>query len=452
MASKVRIAVVQTLLAWDQERENEYGLNIFEGRGASFADGRDRAFFKRLTQGCIERLIELDYILDAFSKFPMQRQRPILRWILRVSLYQMLYMDSVPDHAILSEALGMAVKFGFQGSKSYVNGLLRSILRQKDQLPYPNFEKNPLLALSVRASIPTWILSLWMDSYGLDIVRTMVEQIHTPRPVTVHFLPFVCAQMKEKYLAQWTALGITYNEAIYPPNAYELRHLFGVESLPGYEEGAFYVQDPSSALAVACAGIRPGDFVVDVCAAPGGKSIRAALLGAHVLARDVNEAKVERIRENINRLNLSTLMTIQCFDARTTDNSLYGKADVVLMDVPCSGLGVIQKKPDIKYRLTKESLPKLIDLAWEIASNSWQYLKPGGTLLYSTCTLNPMENERMIDRLCESFPLERVSLQDCWPQCFPEIRQKTQELCTRTIFPGFYPMDGFFFAKLRRKK
>ncbi|MDR0948222.1 MAG: 16S rRNA (cytosine(967)-C(5))-methyltransferase RsmB [Lachnospiraceae bacterium] len=462
MASNVRKNVLTALVEWETSQKDI----LFAHPYTKDLDARDRAFAKRLTEGCLERQIELDYLLDQASKTPIRTQKPLIRCLLRMSLYQILYMDAVPNHAAISEAQKCADHFHFSGLKPYISGILHHFARHKDTLRYPDPQKDLLYALSVKVSIPQWILRLWLEAYGEEILLPMVESFFTPRPVTVTFHTKLTPMEQQAYLDQWRELGVGIQRGAYVPHCYELTHLFGVDALPGFLEGAFYVQDQSSALAVQAAGIRPGDLVVDICAAPGGKTIAAAMLGARVLSRDVSDRKIQRLQENITRLSHipSPLhITTQIWNAQETDESLLGKADVVLMDVPCSGLGVMGKKPDLKYRLTPEGIASLQCLQKEIVAHSWQYLKPGGILLYSTCTLNPAENEEMIAMMTTQFPLDLVSLSSDLPK---EIRaaasqtgsiRKGSECATEvenacvTLFPGFFETDGFFFAKMQRR-
>lgn len=230
--------------------------------------------------------------------------------------------------------------------------------------------------------------------------------------------------------------------------------------LPGFQEGAFTVQDVSSALAVEAAGIKDKDFVMDICAAPGGKSILAAERAGRVLARDVSEAKLAIIEENLQRMP-SPNMLCQVQDATVMDEKYREQADVVLMDVPCSGLGVMGKKRDIKYHVSPQGLESIVTLQKQIVEQSWQYVKPGGTLLYSTCTINPGENEDMVAWIVENFPFEPDSLAEYLPETLLEeagelmaqrkLPKELREACIQ-LMPGYMDADGFFFARLKRKQ
>lgn len=217
-----------------------------------------------------------------------------------------------------------------------------------------------------------------------------------------------------------------------------------------FREGKFTVQDGSSMLAVEAAGIREGDFVLDVCAAPGGKSLLAAARAGKtgsVEARDLTERKTDLIEENKIRLHKKNI-AVKVWDAKLPDKDMIGKADVVLADVPCSGLGVLGKKRDIKYRVTPESLEEIVKLQKEILDTVWQYVKPGGTLLYSTCTIRRAENQDMVSYLTERYPFEAESLNAYLPEA---LWSETTEKGYLQLLPGEHECDGFFFARLKRK-
>ena len=254
---------------------------------------------------------------------------------------------------------------------------------------------------------------------------------------------------QELLMAAWRQAGVDVRQHPYLPYAVAVQKTDGVRSLAGYREGAFAVQDVSSMLVVEAAGIRPGDTVIDVCAAPGGKALHAAakLMGTgQVIACDVTEYKTGKIEENRERLGMENV-SVRVRDARITDASLVGQADVLLADVPCSGLGVIGRKQDIKYRVTRESMEQITVLQREIIGNVVQYLKPDGVMMYSTCTMNPAENEEMTAWICEAYDMETVSMAQVMPE---ELRSEAERGYIQ-LLPGVHSTDGFFLARLRRR-
>lgn len=418
-----------------------------------YSKTRDKAFVKRMTEGTLERLIQIDYILDQFSKVPVSRMKPLIRNLMRMSVYQLLFMDSVPDAAICNEAVKLAGKRGYKGLSGFVNGVLRNIARNKDRLPYPDRDKNEIKYLSVTYSMPEWLIEKWMLAYGKEKTQRMLEDLLREHPVTVRFSVGQADGVKEAWIRKLKEEGIEVTKHPYLPYAYLLDHAAGIKNLYGYEEGWFTVQDVSSMLVAEAAGIEKTDvindfLVVDVCAAPGGKSMHMAekLSGkGKVIARDLSEYKVSLIRDNIERMGYKNIEA-QVYDACRKDESLIGKADVVLADLPCSGLGIMGKKRDIKYRITKEGMEELVKLQRKILEVVWQYVKPGGVLIYSTCTINPDENERMVKWLSAQGSFELESLSPLLPNAL--LGEEKEGMLQ--LFPGIHETDGFFLARLRR--
>lgn len=431
MAENAREIVLDTLL--EMERGREYSNWIIKAvlDKYDYLDSQDKRFIKRLAEGCVERRIELDYILNQYCAVPVNRMKPLIRCLMRMGVYQLLYMDTVPDSAVCNEAVKLAGQRKFTNLKGFVNGVLRKIAAEKENLSFPDADSEPLRHLSVRYSMPEWIVRMWLDEYGPEQTRELLEQLLAVHPVTVRLDGRVPREQRETYMESWRREGVRVTRSEYLDYACYLEGVTGVTGLAGYEEGAFAVQDLSSMLCVEAAGLREGDHVIDVCAAPGGKALLAAQRAAHVLARDVSERKLERIRENTRRMGLEEKITSQLWDACVFDESRAESADVVFMDVPCSGLGVLGKKRDIKYRVTPESLEELNALQRRIVEGSWRYVKPGGVLMYSTCTVNRRENQEVCGWICENFPF-----------VLEESRQ---------LLPEQARMDGFYYARLRRR-
>lgn len=463
MAENSREIVLEMLLTI--EREGTFSNQLIKSvlDKYDYLDGREKAFIKRLAEGTLERQIELDYYLDALSSVPVRKMKPLIRCLMRMSVYQLLYMDNVPDSAVCNEACKLAVKRKFAGLRGFVNGVLRGIARQKHCLPMPDPDSNRTEYLSVKYSMPQWIVEQFLSSYDDDAVERILEGLLEIHPTSVRFDGTLSPTQVEELVKQLSRSGAEPEKSSYLPYTYLCRFGENMTTLPGFSEGKWTVQDVSSALAIEAACIRPGDFVVDACAAPGGKSILAAEKAGRVLARDVSYDKVSIIEGNLLRMGCTNLKT-QVWDARITDEALVGKVDVLLLDVPCSGLGIIGKKRDIKYHVTKEGMEELNTLQREIVRSCTPYVKPGGTLLYSTCTIHPAENEEMVAFLARDLGFEPVSLKERLPgelqlQC-EQVRKhekphrlpltpEESEACIQ-LLPGFMKADGFFFACFRK--
>lgn len=419
-----------------------------------YLEPKEKAFIKRVAEGTVERRIQLDYVLDGISKVPSGKMKPFIRALLRMSAYQILFMETVPDAAVCNEAVKLAKKRKFGSLQGYVNGVLRNLSRQKETIVYPSMEKEPVKALSVRYSVPVWLTEFFRRVYGKDTTEKMLRAFLERKPVTVRLEETLSKREREDLLSSWEKKGVAVSKHPYLPYAVRIEKTEGIKRLPGYEEGLFAVQDVSSMLAVEAAGIEPGQTVLDLCAAPGGKSLHAAskLAGTgKVLSFDLTETKRSRMEENRRRMGRENMETA-VGDARVYREELYQSADVVLADVPCSGLGVIGRKPDIKYHVTEASLKEITALQKEILQNAAAYVKPGGILLYSTCTVNPQENEEMMEWFCASHPFVLENISPCLPGGLPEKLRQEAEKGMVQLLPGIHEADGFFFARLRKIK
>ncbi len=463
MAENIREIVLDALLTLEQGEEFSHRLLKAVLDKYDYLDSRDKAFIKRVTEGTIERQLELDYYLNHFSSVPVRKMKPLIRCLLRMSTYQILYMDAVPDSAVCNEACKLAGKRKFQNLKGFVNGVLRNLSKNKKELPMPDEEKEPTEFFSVKYSMPEWLVKMWLDEYGSEGVVKLLEGLLRIHPVSLRFRTTLSEERQNELIAEMQEKGVRMEQSRYLPYVYTCNNIEGISTLPGFEEGEFTVQDISSALAVEAAGIKAGDFVMDICAAPGGKTVLAAEKAGRVLSRDVSENKVALIAENVERMRAANVTT-QVFDATVTDEAYLGQADVLIMDVPCSGLGVMGKKRDIKYHAKPENIESIVQLQHTIIENSWQYVKPGGILLYSTCTIHRAENEEMLHWILENFPFEPVSVENFLTEELLAAKRaiqserkrvtglsKEEEAACIQLLPGYTETDGFFFAKLRRK-
>ncbi len=418
------------------EREEIYSGVLLSGvlSKYDYLEQGEKAFIKRLFEGTTEQRIYLDYCIDRFSKTPVRKMKPLIRSLVRMSAYQIFFMDNVPDAAAVNEAVKICRKRSFGNLSGFVNAVLRNLSRGKADIPLPDEQKDPAFFLSVRYSVPRWMAEYFLGLYGVEGAERLLGALLEVHPVSIRVRTDATEEQISRFLADAERAGVQLKQSSIFDHIYLAEHLEGVASLPGYEEGLFTVQDASSALAVSAAGIRPGDLVVDACAAPGGKSLLACELtgpDGRVISRDRSEDKCDRILENAQRMGAQQLEA-QVFDATESDPALQGKADVLILDVPCSGLGVLGKKRDIKYRITPESMEEVARLQEQIVDASWEMVRPGGILLYSTCTIGPRENEDQVRRILEKYPFEAVT----------EGRQ---------FLPGTDPCDGFFYQVLRRK-
>ena len=409
---------------------------------------RDRAFFTRLTEGTLERQITIDYVIGQFSKTKLQKCRPLIRALLRMGTYQILYMDQVPDAAACNEAVKLAKKRGFARLSGFVNGVLRSISRQKDQILWPEREKDEILYLSVKYSLPQWLLQFFAETYDKEIVERMAASFLEEQKTSLYCMGRDGG--KDALKKELEAEGICVEDGLLCKDALRVSGYDSLYRLKAFREGRCFVQDESSMLAASIAGVKEGQLVLDLCSAPGGKALHMAdqMHGTGmVIARDLTEDKTDFIEENIERTGLENIRA-EVFDAREPDEEMIGKADVVLADLPCSGLGIMGRKNDIKYNVSLDGMKDLAKLQREILENAISYVKPGGVLVYSTCTINPAENQENYQWIRENSELEPEDLRPYLPE---SLQIDTAEEGYIQLLPGVHPCDGFFVGKLRRR-
>ena len=423
-------------------------------------DRRQRAFVKRLTEGVIERRIELDDVLRRYAK-KGARIRPVIRDILRMGIFQILYMDSVPDSAACNEAVKLTKKYGKKENAGFVNGLLRNAVRDKeagklaaDSAPAGG-ELSGIGELSRKFSMPEWIVSMWQEQLGEEETEKLLEALLKVRPVAIRFDDRCSQERREEILAQMSEKGVKAVKGQYLPYCYELTGTDSIQELPGYREGMWTVQDESSMMVAEAAGLAGGETVYDVCAAPGGKAMHCAsklLAGSaggtetgKVHAFDLSKGKTAQILKNVRRMHLPNVVVAQR-DALIPVPEEAGKADVLLCDLPCSGLGVIGRKRDIKYHVTPEQLAELAQLQKDILGSAVPYLKEGGVLIYSTCTINAGENEEVAEFIEKEMGLCPDPLTPYLPEGIPGIRGNRLQL-----LPHVHGTDGFFLARFVKK-
>ncbi|MCR5667901.1 MAG: 16S rRNA (cytosine(967)-C(5))-methyltransferase RsmB [Lachnospiraceae bacterium] len=384
---------------------------------------QERSFISRLSRGTIERCMEMDRIINTYSKTKVRKMKPEIRNILRMSVYQLKYMDAVPASAVCNEAVKLTNKRSVPQLKGFVNGVLRSIARE---------EKKVSFRISEKYSMPEWIVEDFTERFGEEKTEEILAAFLNAHDTTIRTNTAVVSP--EELRAHLEAEGVTVKPVKELSYAFQISDYDHLSSLKAFQDGEFYIQDLSSMMVAERAGVEANQEVLDVCAAPGGKSLHVAELlkgTGSVRSRDLTEMKVDLIRENIERSNMKN-MVAEVWDARKLDEKLMEKEDIVIADLPCSGLGIIGKKPDIKYRITREDQESLQALQREILSTVHQYVKPGGTLVFSTCTICKLENEDNVEWFQEQFK---------------DFTLESME----QILPGKDYMDGFFISVFKRK-
>ncbi len=411
----------------DMDRNGRLSSQALEEglRKIQFTDKTYRAFISRLVEGTTEYRLQLDAILDRYARIPMEKQKPKVRCVLRMSVYQMLYMDSVPDRAVIHEAGQLMRKHHLEGLQGVVNGILRSVQRGiGDGTVQTLLDSAP----RIRYSTPEWICTRLAEEYGAGKAERILAACFEERQLSIRCNS--TRQTPEELLRFLTDAGVEAVPGEMSSMALRVGSVDFVRRLPGYREGRFSVQDESSICTVEALAPAEGEKLLDVCSAPGGKACYAAELGALVTARDLTEEKTERIRENAERLGIS--MNIQVQDALETVPEDLEAYDAVIADIPCSGLGVMGRKNDIKYHVTPEGVRALVRQGQQILDAAAGYVRTGGRLLFSTCTILKEENQEAKELFLGRHPEF-------------EVREERQFL------QGIDPCDGFYFCLMEKR-
>lgn len=397
---------------------------------------QDSAFATALFFGVLERMVTIDYILAFHSKTPLRKLTPAVREILRMGIYQLLFMASVPDSAAVNESVELVKSTGRPRAAGYVNGVLRSFIRAGKEPP--PLEGGEAGRLSILYSCPQWLVQLLLDSYGQKKTRLFLSHSLDKPPlfIRVNTQKVAAADLISR-LESEGAKAVADPDL---PGCLRLEYSGHPAKLPSFEEGLFHVQDKSSQLCVLALNPKPGHAVLDICAAPGGKSFTAAQLmedTGHIVAADLYLKRTGLIDTGAKRLGLSCIQT-RVWNAAEL-NPTWNRFDRVLCDVPCSGFGVMRRKPEVKYK-SPEGLKDLSKIQYKILENSSHYVRGGGILVYSTCTLNPKENEEIVDRFLRYNPA-------FIPGQLPEALGEGW----RATLIGRADCDGFFIAIMEKK-
>ena len=403
---------------------------------------QDAALCSRMVYGVTQNRLLLDFYLAAYcSQKPDHLQPPLLD-ILRLGAYQILFLDKVPDRAAVSEAVELAKRSGRGQAAGLVNAVLRKLSQNKNALPSIP-DRDEAKFLSIRYSHPKWLVKRLLELLGREEAEAFLSADNTAAPLTVQVNPLKTTP--EKLTAELEALGVRVTPHAWVPGCLELFGTGDLTALEPFQAGHFLVQDGAAALAARAAAVTPGQRVLDVCAAPGGKSFGAAFAmedRGEILACDLHENKLKRIQDGARRLGLTSIRTAAA-DGREFRPEWEAAFDTVLVDAPCSGLGIIRKKPDTRYKKA-DDLFTLPVVQQAILDNACRYVKPGGVLVYSTCTILPEENQQVTDAFLaqhRDFSREDLPLPDQAGQADGQV----------TLWPHRHDTDGFYICRMRRQ-
>ena len=424
--NNLRAAVCELLLRCEAAQQySNIALDTALSRG-SFT-GADRGLFTALFYGVTEHRITLDHVIDTHSKLPASKIEPRVRAALRLGLCQLLYFDRIPDHAAINESVSLVPT----RSRGFVNAILRAFLRANKQIAFPDRERDPITYLSVRYSFAPAICERFVAVFGFSRTEQLLASFCTPPPVTLRINTLRTS--RDALLTELTENGFDAMPSTESAQGILLYGNAPVPALPGFSDGRFFVQDEASQLCVEALDARPDMTAIDVCACPGSKSFGIAACmenRGRLLSCDLHQNKLSLVKSGAERLGISIIETV-ARDAREPNPDWIGAFDRVLCDVPCSGFGVFAKKPELRYKNPAESAG-LPEIQFAILCNASAFLRAGGVLVYSTCTLLPEENEKNVARFLQAHP------------DFTLLRE-------RTLTPDVDDTDGFYFAVLQKR-
>jgi 16S rRNA (cytosine967-C5)-methyltransferase len=441
-----RRAAFDILLRIEKERSFA-DILIDHELSKDFIKGADRGLLTELVYGVLRRQGTLDHIISQFSKQRPEKLELFVLLLLRLGLYQAFFLDRVPVSAAVNETVNIAKELAPRAS-GFINAILRSADRGRDTISYPDRDTSPVQYLAARYSHPAWLAEQWCEQLGVDAAEALAAAMAEPPPFTVRTNTLRIT--RDELLARLTQEGVSCSATAWSPDGIRLNQSGAITKLPSFRDGLFTVQDESSQLAPIFLDPKKGERVLDACAAPGGKTTQIAqLMGdqGEICACDVNHKKLRLIRETCDRLGINSVRTFT-MDATTTSNAVKDTLfDRILVDAPCSGLGVIRRNPEGKWWKTAADLGQLAQTQLAILENLSQYLAPDGTLLYATCSTSRQENEGVVDTFLVRHPeFSPVDLRPLFPGFAP--------LLTERGFFRSWPhrdgMDGFFAARLQK--
>lgn len=396
----------------------------------------DKSLATLLVYGVIQRKLTLEYIISQYSNVKVNKISKYILLILKLGIYQLIYMDKIPNSAAVNESVKLAHKYGHQKSSGFVNGILRNVIRNGKNFQLP---KDKIKSLSVKYSFPEWIVKRWIDSFGEEFAACLMDEMNSDALLSVRVNTLKSTREEMKNRLPYIKDGYFMENIIYCSG-------FDIAKSEEYKNGYITIQDEAASLAAYILNPAPCDVVIDMCAAPGGKTTHMAELMKNkgkILAFDIHEHKIDLIRENANRLGIDII------DAKVLDMSEYHEeysniADKILIDAPCSGLGIIRRKPEIKWN--RENDMDFSKIQYNILKNAASYLKSGGELLYSTCTIDKSENEEVIEKFLKNHA--EFSLVDFGKNLPDGLKKETKGYMT--LYPNVDKTDGFFIAKLKK--
>ena len=421
-----------------------------------YLDKVSRAFITRIFEGTIEKRIYLEYVINSFSKTPAKKMKPIIRILMETAVYQLFFMDRVPDSAAINEAVKLAKKRGLTGLSGFVNGVLRNIARNKTKIELPDKNTEYIRYLEVKYSTPKEIVEHFIAEYGEKKTEEILEVFEKKQPITARVN---CERLtREELINKLSEEEVRVSTDTVFPESLRILELDNLNFLDSFESGDFIIQDESSQFIAKIAELPANAKVLDLCAAPGGKTLLMAEKPEvdEVIACDISDRKTTLIEENISRLNIKKVRVL-VNDGAVFKPEFEEGFDLVICDLPCSGLGVIGRKRDIKYNITKNKIGELAKLQRSILGNARKYVKKGGYLIFSTCTMSRLENEDNFKFISEFTGFSPVNFSDKIRESVVKYEAGSRlleeaEKGYMRLIPGELGTDGFFISDFMREE
>lgn len=435
-------------ILYETEKKDGY-LNILFDHSMQQSElaREDRALVKELVFGTVQYQITLDYAIGCFSNIRLKKISPYILQILRLGLYQLYFMNRIPMSAAVNESVKLAKKYGHSASAGFVNALLHRAVREK-KLPLPDRKNSETCYFSVKYSHPEDLTRWYQRMFG-DRAEALLSANNQRPPLSIRVNPLKTT--KAGLVKQLEQEGVIASPSLLTDCGLIIERGKNPEQLQMYREGHFSIQGQASQLAALALAPKPGDLVMDMCSAPGGKTAHLAELMENlgeILAFDLYEHRLKAVEDNVKRLGIGIVKTAQ-MDAAQEKCEYFGTADKILLDVPCSGLGIIRRKPDIKYKKGLVEFNELRQIQKNILNICSKYLKIEGEMVYSTCTVNPEENTELIEEFLKSHPEFELL-----PAGSTHMSQDVQTKLSKgyvTLYPDLDGCDGFFICKMKRR-
>ena len=450
MADLARESALRILTTLDKKKLTlDIVLDDFT-RKETRLDKRDLSLVNALVYGVLRWRAHIDFIIGHFSKSPLQKIHPEVLNVLRLGIFQIKFMDKIPESAAVNTSVNLAKKKAPQWVVKFVNGLLRNVIRNIDNIPFPDAETNLTLSIATEKSFPTWLIQKWLNRFGEEETIKLCDTINSIPEITFRtntlktdrnsLLEAIKSDVKDTVFTDVSPFGISINNPVKP-----------IHELQAFEDGFFQVQDEAAQIVSMLLNPKPGERVLDACAGLGGKTGHIAQLmenKGEVIAIDNNKKKLNSLLQEMDRLGISIVTTSTIDLNEPVINDELGLFDKILVDAPCSGIGVLRRNPDSKWVLTKKNLNRYKKRQGRFLNNIKALLKPGGVIVYAVCSTEPEEGKGVIDSFISSSPDFSICKE---PFQFESLNRLTDGHGCISTLPHSHNMDGFFTARLVKK-